>query len=185
MLNGVVPSVQATLCGVWSALQWPAADVRVVTMGSPAVGNVEFARVSFSPSMFRLSTLPCLKHEPGQIHCGSVTQLQIGQRARMMPCVRTWDLSRTSSISFLGCVQAFKLAVGREYRLVDRLDVVPALPPFTGYIQPDFPLWIQVWLPYPQWCYGLILPGLQEVFALASQWWVTSFLHPHGGLRLW
>ena len=44
------------------------------------------------------------------------------------------------------CVQAFKLAVGREYRLVDRLDVVPALPPFTGYIQLDFPLWIQVWI---------------------------------------
>ena len=37
---------QATLCGVWAALQWPAADVRVVTMGSPAVGNDAFARVS-------------------------------------------------------------------------------------------------------------------------------------------
>ena len=46
-------------------------------------------------------------------------------------------------------MQAFKLAVGREYRLIDRLDVVPALPPFTGYIQLDFPLWIQVWLHYP------------------------------------
>jgi len=42
------------------------------------------------------------------------------------------------------CTQAFKLAVGREYRLIDRFDVVPALPPFTGYIQLDFPLWIQV-----------------------------------------
>jgi len=42
------------------------------------------------------------------------------------------------------CAQAFKLAVGREYRLIDRFDVVPALPPFTGYIQLDFPLWIQV-----------------------------------------
>jgi hypothetical protein len=41
-------------------------------------------------------------------------------------------------------VQAFKLAVGREYRLIDRLDVVPALPPFNGYYQLDFPLWIQV-----------------------------------------
>ena len=42
--------------------------------------------------------------------------------------------------------QAFKLAVGREYRLIDRLDVVPALPPFNGYYQLDFPLWIQVGL---------------------------------------
>lgn len=41
-------------------------------------------------------------------------------------------------------MQAFKLAVGREYRLIDRLDVVPALPPFNGYFQLDFPLWIQV-----------------------------------------
>lgn len=49
-----------------------------------------------------------------------------------------------SPANFASCVQAFKLAVGREYRLVDRLDVVPALPPFTGYIQLDFPLWIQV-----------------------------------------
>lgn len=39
----------ATLCGVWAALQWPATDVRVVTMGSPAVGNLEFARVSRPP----------------------------------------------------------------------------------------------------------------------------------------
>ena len=44
-----VRCAQATLCGVWAALQWPDADVRVVTMGSPAVGNAEFARVS-SPS---------------------------------------------------------------------------------------------------------------------------------------
>ena len=54
-------SVQATLCGVWSALQWPAADVRVVTMGSPAVGNVEFARVSFSTSKYKIIRWLCLK----------------------------------------------------------------------------------------------------------------------------
>ena len=29
----------ASLAGVWAALQWPAADVRVVTLGSPMVGN--------------------------------------------------------------------------------------------------------------------------------------------------
>ena len=40
--------------------------------------------------------------------------------------------------------QAFKRAVGRSYRVIDRLDVVAALPPFQGYIQLDFPLWIQV-----------------------------------------
>ena len=57
--------------------------------------------------------------------------------------------AQLGSIEYLGCAQAFKLAVGREYRLIDRLDVVPALPPFTGYIQLDFPLWIQVWLLYP------------------------------------
>jgi hypothetical protein len=41
-------------------------------------------------------------------------------------------------------VQAFKRAVGRSYRVIDRLDVVPALPPFQGYVQLEFPLWIQV-----------------------------------------
>ena len=34
----------ATLCGVWAALMWPAADVRVVTFGSPKVGNSDFAQ---------------------------------------------------------------------------------------------------------------------------------------------
>ncbi|BDA42896.1 probable lipase at C-terminar half [Coccomyxa sp. Obi] len=72
----------ASLCGVWSSLQWLDADVRVVTFGSPAVGNQEW-------------------------------------------------------------VDAFKLAVGRSYRLVDRLDVVPALPPFSGYVQLDYSQWIQ------------------------------------------
>jgi hypothetical protein len=34
----------ATLIGPWAALQWPAADVRVSTFGSPQVGNLEFAQ---------------------------------------------------------------------------------------------------------------------------------------------
>ena len=58
-----------------------------------------------------------------------------------------WDRSRPFSSILLTArygAQAFKLAVGREYRLIDRLDVVPALPPFSGYVQLDFPLWIQV-----------------------------------------
>ena len=41
-------------------------------------------------------------------------------------------------------MQAFKLAVGRSYRLVDRMDVVPALPPFDGYVHLDYSQWIQV-----------------------------------------
>ena len=41
-------------------------------------------------------------------------------------------------------LQAFKIAVGRSYRLVDRLDVVPALPPFNGYVHIDYSQWIQV-----------------------------------------
>ena len=44
-------------------------------------------------------------------------------------------------------MQAFKLAVGRSYRLVDRLDTVPALPPFDGYVHLDYSQWIQVSLP--------------------------------------
>ncbi len=35
----------ASICGLWSSLQWLDADVRVVTFGSPAVGNQEFANV--------------------------------------------------------------------------------------------------------------------------------------------
>ena len=35
----------ASLCGLWATLQWVEADVRVVTFGSPAVGNQQFADV--------------------------------------------------------------------------------------------------------------------------------------------
>lgn len=52
-------------------------------------------------------------------------------------------------------MQAFKLAVGRSYRLVDRLDVVPALPPFDGYVHLDFSQWIQV--PAPA-CFNAFVP---------------------------
>lgn len=45
------------------------------------------------------------------------------------------------------CLQGFKLFVGRSYRTVDRLDVVPALPAFTGYVQLDYSMWIQVSIP--------------------------------------
>ncbi|KAK9786889.1 hypothetical protein WJX73_001830 [Symbiochloris irregularis] len=34
----------ASLCGVWAAQTWPAADVRVVTFGSPKVGNQDWAQ---------------------------------------------------------------------------------------------------------------------------------------------
>ena len=34
----------ATLCGVWASETWPQADVRVVTFGSPKVGNSDFAQ---------------------------------------------------------------------------------------------------------------------------------------------
>ena len=33
--------------------------------------------------------------------------------------------------------------MGRSYRVIDRLDVVPALPPFEGYVHLDYSLWIQ------------------------------------------
>ncbi|KAK9819269.1 hypothetical protein WJX81_002184 [Elliptochloris bilobata] len=72
----------ASLAGVWAALQWPAADVRVVALGSPMVGN------------------------------------------------QAW-------------VDAFRAVVGRSYRVVNRRDIVPSLPPFEDYAHLPFPLWIQ------------------------------------------
>ena len=36
----------ATLLAPWAALQWPSADVRCVTFGSPRVGNQAFVNVS-------------------------------------------------------------------------------------------------------------------------------------------
>jgi len=39
----------ASLCGVWAALQWPGADVRVVTLGSPMVGNQAWVDVRARP----------------------------------------------------------------------------------------------------------------------------------------
>ena len=56
---------QATLCGVWASLQWTAADVRVVTMGSPAVGNMQFAQVSFPPSRSTSISTPLHCQTPG------------------------------------------------------------------------------------------------------------------------
>lgn len=35
----------ATLASPWSALRWPNADVRCITVGSPKLGNKEFAEV--------------------------------------------------------------------------------------------------------------------------------------------
>ena len=49
----------------------------------------------------------------------------------------------------LAVQQAFKQAVGRSYRVVDRLDVVPALPPFDGYVHLDYSMWIQARKPAP------------------------------------
>ena len=40
--------------------------------------------------------------------------------------------------------QAFRAVVGRSYRVVDRWDIVPSLPPFEDYAPLPFPLWIQV-----------------------------------------
>ena len=36
---------QAAIGGVWAALQWPAADVYVATMGEPQPGNRQFGQV--------------------------------------------------------------------------------------------------------------------------------------------
>ncbi len=49
----------ASLCGVWASLQWLDADVRVVTFGSPAVGNQEFANVRLSASFLILHHQCC------------------------------------------------------------------------------------------------------------------------------
>jgi predicted lipase len=35
----------ASVAGPWASLTWPAADVRVVTFGSPLPGNSQFAEV--------------------------------------------------------------------------------------------------------------------------------------------
>jgi Lipase (class 3) len=40
----------ALIAGAWAALQWPAADVQVVTLGSPMPGNAQFAEVRAQPS---------------------------------------------------------------------------------------------------------------------------------------
>ncbi|KAL3150417.1 hypothetical protein ABBQ32_000254 [Trebouxia sp. C0010 RCD-2024] len=70
----------ATLIGPWAALQWPAADVRVSTFGSPAVGNEAFT-------------------------------------------------------------QAYRSLVGRQYRVVNEADIVPALPGFGSYVHVNHSLW--------------------------------------------
>ncbi len=42
----------ASIAGVWAALQWPAADIQVVTFGSPMPGNAMFAEVrKFEPAL--------------------------------------------------------------------------------------------------------------------------------------
>ncbi len=36
----------ANLAGPWAALQWPSADIQVITSGAPTVGNQQFGDVS-------------------------------------------------------------------------------------------------------------------------------------------
>ena len=41
----------ASICGLWASLQWVEADVRVVTFGSPAVGNQAWVDVRSQRSL--------------------------------------------------------------------------------------------------------------------------------------
>ncbi len=79
--------MQATLCGVWAALQWPAADVRVVTMGSPAVGNLEFARASCSSSFLPLDLFASVQDYLMELTAGSL--LSSREAAWLQPRLRS------------------------------------------------------------------------------------------------
>jgi len=169
----------ASLCGVWAALQWPGADVRVVTLGSPMVGNQAWVDVRARPGRPArpaparaaqgrpavAAALPCwrarpLRHgvcsaRPGGAcparHAYSLagrppqgTRVCTGCDSGPLPpgsCATLYD----GAVDARGmCArQAFRTVVGRSYRMVDRWDVVPSLPPFEDYVPLPFPLWIQ------------------------------------------
>ena len=48
----------------------------------------------------------------------------------------------SSTVMCISCRQAFKLLVGREQRVVDKLDIVPSLPPLEGFAPVDYGRWI-------------------------------------------
>ena len=48
----------AQLCGIWAAVQWPAAAVRVITWGAPAVGLLAHQTAHFSCGTAPGSSLP-------------------------------------------------------------------------------------------------------------------------------
>ncbi len=164
----------ASLCGVWAALQWPGADVRVVTLGSPKVGNQAWVDVRArpgrparpAPARARKGGLQSLLRCPagGRARCGMACmcspwrrwhaygfagRLLQGTRVRMGchgivllgSCATLAD--KAVDATDMRVRQAFRTVVGRSYRMVDRWDVVPSLPPFEDYIPLPFPLWIQ------------------------------------------
>ena len=153
----------ASICGVWASAQWVGADIRVVTFGSPATGNEQWAEVCacactpmFAPDAecSLHAHLLCMLAPETHVEIAELLMLffvvrpsqqgpkcEAGGGAAM--CGRLWlCMADGDGLEF---TQAFKRAVGRSYRVIDRLDVVPALPPFESYVQLDFPLWIQVW----------------------------------------
>lgn len=187
----------ASLAGVWAALQWPAADVRVVTLGSPMVGNQAWVDV-------RAPAQPCPARPVSSLQGGlpgAASGWQLRDRSALCGCCGWWlhtgssaarrrSAGRCLHAQQLGAlVQAFRAVVGRSYRVVDRWDIVPSLPPFEDYAPLPFPLWIQVGYAcfYPcrrnvSWL-GHALRGLvaQRLRAAIGRAWCAGEWHHCGG----
>ncbi|KAA6428011.1 MAG: alpha beta-hydrolase [Trebouxia sp. A1-2] len=93
-----------TLTAAWAAVQWPAADVRCISFGAPAVGNTAFAAsfkwlvgISYRV-MFRRDPVPTalaatgLKHVHGAVYlCGKSMKLGSQSKGQIAPIADLGD----------------------------------------------------------------------------------------------
>ena len=107
----------ATLLAPWAALQWPSADVRCVTFGSPRVGNQAFTNVS---------SQSCCTLTSQQGGCFPALPSAAGPE-ELISCADS-----AHHHSDVSCLQAFAQLVGVERRMVHENDIVPSVPTFTG-----------------------------------------------------
>lgn len=83
----------ATLIGPWAALQWPAADVRVSTFGSPQVGNEAFAQVKIPARTAYAINRTLYAMLCSTRTCNCIT-LMLNQGTWQLPCVNFSDRFR-------------------------------------------------------------------------------------------
>lgn len=130
----------ASIAGAWAALQWPAADIQVVTFGSPMPGNAMFAEVrEFEPACAAATYVTQSVCPAGAAPCAAACNVHRDPGWRHPQAVSHGFCYISAILTHKGLsMQLYKLLVGRQNRVVHSLDIVPALPPLVNYAPVDY-----------------------------------------------